>query len=97
MLRNRANEKIGGLEGYVAHWHQMRASVFLRSGKHKEAIREVKEIAKYGKNTRSYVFFAIALLPQKIRKWMLSGTNYWKNYRRTRTPRRNAKSTGKYE
>ncbi len=37
ILSNGAKEKISGLEGYVAHWHQMRASVYLRSGRHKEA------------------------------------------------------------
>jgi glycosyltransferase involved in cell wall biosynthesis len=86
ILDKRANTKISGLEEYIAHWHQMRASVFLRLGKRKEAIDEVKKIAKYSKrNTRLYVFFAIALLPQKICKNVLSVTNHWKYIRRKRT------------
>ena len=97
ILNNGANAKISGLEEYIARWHQIRASVFLRLGKRKKAICEVKKIAKYSKkNTRLYLFLAIALLPQTICEWALRATNYWKYYRRTRIPPNNAISIGKY-
>jgi glycosyltransferase involved in cell wall biosynthesis len=86
-----------GLKEYIARWHQIRASVFLGLGKRKEAICEVKKIAKYSrKNRRLYLFLAIALLPQTICEWALRATNYWKYYRRTRIPPNNAISIGKY-
>jgi len=97
MLNKGANEKISGLKEYIARWHQMRASVFLRLGKRKEAIFEVKKMAKYSKkNTRLFLFFAIALLPQRICKWVLSATNYWKYNRRTRISADNPTFIGKF-
>jgi len=83
MLEIYGNWGAKGLEEYIARWHQMRASVYLRLGKRKEAIYEVKQIARYSKkNGKSYIFFAIALLPQKICDWVLRSTNYLKCYRR---------------
>jgi glycosyltransferase involved in cell wall biosynthesis len=83
MLDAEGNKEIRGLKEYIAHWHQMRASVFLRLGKRKEAINEVKKIAGYSKkNPKLYVFFAIALLPQKICNWVLRTINYLKYFRR---------------
>ena len=67
MLESYGNKKIVGLEEYIAHWHQMRASMFLRLGKRKEAIYEVKKIAKYSKkNLKLYVFGLIALMPYRM-------------------------------
>jgi glycosyltransferase involved in cell wall biosynthesis len=67
ILNNGANAKISGLEEYIAHWHQMRASVYLRLGKHKEAIYEVSKMARYSrKSLKLYVFLILALMPKKI-------------------------------
>jgi glycosyltransferase involved in cell wall biosynthesis len=56
------------LRDYIALWHQMRASVFLRLGKRKEAIWEVKKSVRYSKkNPKLYLFFVIALLPRGMR------------------------------
>jgi glycosyltransferase involved in cell wall biosynthesis len=85
ILNNGAKGKITGLEDYIAHWHQMRASVFLRLGKRRDAISEVKKIAKYSKrNSRIYLFFAMALLPQKIFAWVQRAGNYLKYHYRKR-------------
>src|SRR4030042_2191113 len=86
ILKEEKNENVYGLKEFIAHWHQMRASVFLRLGKRKEAIYEVKEIARYSKkNFKLYLFFVIALLPQKIWNWGLRNTNYLEYYSRRRT------------
>jgi hypothetical protein len=83
ILESEGDKKIYGLKEYIACWHQMRASVFLRLGKRKEAIYEVKEIGRYSKkNPKLYLFFVIALLPQKILNWSLRNTNYLEYYRR---------------
>jgi len=87
ILNNGVKEKTTGLEEYIAHWHQMRASVFLRLGKRKEAISEVKKIAKYSnKNSRIYPFFAMALLPRRISTWVLKAEHYLKYNQRKRIP-----------
>jgi len=86
ILKEEKHENVYGLKEFIAHWHQMRASVFLRLGKRKEAIYEVKEIARYSKkNFKLYLFFVIALLPQKIWNWGLRNTNYLEYYSRRRT------------
>jgi glycosyltransferase involved in cell wall biosynthesis len=67
ILNNRADEKISGFEEYVAHWHQMRASVYLRLGKHREAIYEVSKMARYSKKSlKLYAFLLLALMPKQI-------------------------------
>jgi glycosyltransferase involved in cell wall biosynthesis len=86
ILNNGANEKISGLKEYIAHWHQMRASVFLRLGKRKEAIYEVKEIAKYSKeNMKLYFYFVLALLPRGICNCAFRTANRLKYTRRRMT------------
>jgi len=83
ILNNGTNEKISGLEEYIAHWHQMRASVFLRLGKRKEAIYEVKEIAKYSKeNVKLYFYFVLALLPRGMCNYAFKTANRLKYNRR---------------
>ena len=73
----------GGLKRYVAHWHQMRASIFLRLGKHKEAIYEVKKIGKYSKkNFRFYIFSILALMPPKLCNSAFRTMNYLQYVRR---------------
>jgi glycosyltransferase involved in cell wall biosynthesis len=67
ILNNGANAKINGLKKYVAHWHEMRASVYLRLGKHKEAIYEVSKMARYSRmSLKLYAFLMLALMPKKI-------------------------------
>jgi glycosyltransferase involved in cell wall biosynthesis len=83
MLANNGNKTTKGLKEYVAHWHQMRASIFLRLGKHKEAIYEVKEISKYSKqNVKLYLFFALALMPRSMCNLAFATTNLLKSNRR---------------
>jgi glycosyltransferase involved in cell wall biosynthesis len=73
-----------GLKEYIARWHQMRASIYLRLGKQREAIYEAKNMARYSQQKQKlYIFVAVTLLPQRICDWILRGTNYLKYYRRT--------------
>jgi glycosyltransferase involved in cell wall biosynthesis len=67
ILDNETSKKVSGLKEYIAHWHQMRGSVYLRLGKHKEAIYEVSKMARYSKkNLKLYAFLILALMPKKI-------------------------------
>jgi len=89
--------QVKDLRKYIALWHQMRASIFLRLGRRTEAIFEVKEIARYSKkNIKLYFCLAIALLPQKLRDLGLGITKYLKYYRITRIPPQDAINIRKY-
>lgn len=84
MLNAEGNNRIKGLKEYIAHWHEMRASMFLRLGKHKEAIYEVKKIGRYSKkNLKLYIFLLLALMPRRICKRFLTIANGFR-YRRRR-------------
>ena len=77
------NGKTKGLKEYIAHWHQMRASIFLRLGKHKEAIYEVKKIGEYSKkNLKFYIFSILALMPRKMCNSVFRNLNYLQCVRR---------------
>jgi glycosyltransferase involved in cell wall biosynthesis len=63
-LLARNKSKIPGIRQYVAHWHKMRASIFLRMGMRKEAFREiVKSVSFNPFNKRVYVYILVLFLP----------------------------------
>ena len=83
LLGSASSPQVEELNIYIALWHQMRASIFLRLGRRQEAIYEVKKIAKYSKrNLKLRVFFVLALLPQKLCDWILRTINYLKYFHR---------------
>lgn len=83
MLESEGKKGVNGLKEYVAHWHQMRASIFLRLGKHKEVIYEVNKIGKYSKkNLKSYIFSILALMPRTMCNCLLRTMNYLQYIRR---------------
>ena len=60
------------LKQYISHWHKMRASVAIRYGAKIETIKEVTISLKYNLfNLRVMPFFFLALLPQKIRFFII--------------------------
>ena len=60
------------LKQYISHWHKMRASVAIRYGAKIETIKEVIISLKYNLfNLRVMPFFFLALLPQKIRFFII--------------------------
>ena len=67
ILQEEKHKNVYGLREYIAHWHQMRASMYLRLGKRKEAIYEVSKMARYSrKSLKLYAFPIFALMPKKI-------------------------------
>jgi glycosyltransferase involved in cell wall biosynthesis len=67
ILNNGVKEKTRGLKEYIAHWHQMRASVYVRLGKHKETMYELSKVARYSrKSLKLYAFPILALMPKKV-------------------------------
>lgn len=60
------------LKQYISHWHKIRASVAIRYGAKIETIKEVIISLKYNPfNLRVMPFFFLALLPQKIRFFII--------------------------
>lgn len=60
------------LNRYISHWHKMRASVAIRYGEKMETMKEVAIALKYNLfNLRVMPFFFLALLPQKIRFFII--------------------------
>jgi len=63
-----SNKKIFGLKHYVSHWYKMRASIYLRLGQNKKALREIKKsIYYYPLNIKIYIYIIVLLLPLKFR------------------------------
>lgn len=55
------------LKSYVGHWHKMRASIFLRLGKKKEALKEVmKSLSFKALNYRVYAYVFFLFLPLSL-------------------------------
>ncbi len=71
-LSNKHSSTIG-LRHYLSHWHKMRASVAVRFGDRKETISEVfKAIWYHPLNSKVIPFIVLALLPNKVRKYIIS-------------------------
>jgi Glycosyltransferases, probably involved in cell wall biogenesis len=56
--------KTQGLRSYVAHWHEMRAVIFLRLNNNKQALVEIRKVADIvGMNSKLHLLTALARLP----------------------------------
>jgi len=88
LLETCKNGEARGLKEYISRWHQMRAFIYLRLGKQREAHYEVKKMARYSKKNKNlYIFFVFTFMPKRISDWVLTGTNYWKCHRRKVLPK----------
>lgn len=64
-------EKIA-LKRYISHWHKMRASVAIRYGEKIETMKEVlTSLYYYPFNMRVIPFFFLAMLPKKVRLFII--------------------------
>lgn len=58
------NPQLIGLMYYLAHWHKMRASIFLRLGKRQSSFIEVKKALKYSFwNKKLWIYLFLLILP----------------------------------
>ena len=65
----RNNTNIKGLKDYIAHWHKMRCSIYLRLGMSKKSIKEaIKGLRFQPLNYKLYAYIILNLIPEKIRK-----------------------------
>ena len=65
----RNNTNIKGLRHYIAHWHKMRCSIYMRLGMSKKSIVEaVKGLRFQPLNYKLYAYIILNLIPEKFRK-----------------------------
>lgn len=65
----RNNTNIKGLKDYIAHWHKMRCSIYMRLGMSKKSIVEaVKGLRFQPLNYKLYAYIILNLIPEKFRK-----------------------------
>ncbi len=56
-----------GIKNYIAHWHKMRSSVYMRLGMRRKSIREAfKGLRHQPANHKLLAFIALNLLPSKL-------------------------------
>ena len=61
------NRRTPGIKLYVAHWHKMRASIYLRLGMKKEALLDsIKSLTFRPLNSRIFIYFIMLLLPKSL-------------------------------
>jgi hypothetical protein len=61
------NKTIPGIRNYVAHWHKMRASDFLRLGMKKESIREILNSLSFRLiNIQPVAYFLLLVIPASL-------------------------------
>ena len=67
LLKTSNSEKNKGLKDYIALWHRMRASAYLRRGQRVSAIKEIqKAIFFSGVNLKLVMYAALSLLPRSF-------------------------------
>jgi hypothetical protein len=58
----------GGMRRYVGMWHKMRASVYLRTGQRRDAVKEVFRALRYSPGMwQLYAYLPLAALPLRVR------------------------------
>jgi len=74
-----ANQK--AFKQYIGLWHRMRASIYLRLGRHKEASREVRNMSRFAyKDIKFYTYSMIVHLPGSISNALMKCLNLVKSF-----------------
>jgi hypothetical protein len=64
---NQSQKSINGFQNYLAHWHKMRASIYLRLGKRKPSLKEILISLKYVfLQPKVWMYGLFLLLPTSI-------------------------------
>ncbi len=68
---------------YVGMWHRMRASMFVQLEDSDHALEEVRKMRRYSKmNPRAAMYFLLATMPRKTKKFVLQIFTFVKTLRR---------------
>lgn len=72
LLTNCRAEEIAGIRKYIALWHKMRASIYLRLGARAESLKEIIQAIRYDPFAwKLYAYPILALLPTYVRNWIV--------------------------
>ena len=67
LLTTNASDRNKGLNDYVALWHRMRASIFIRLGNRLKALKEIQRAVQCsGFNLKLLLYFALVFFPKTI-------------------------------
>jgi len=67
LLETDIGAKSKGLKAYVALWHRMRASIYIRLGRRRSALKEIQKAACFsGVNLKLFVYSVLAVLPKRL-------------------------------
>jgi glycosyltransferase involved in cell wall biosynthesis len=67
LLRTCTAHKSKGLNDYVALWHRMRASIYIRLGRRWSALKEIQKAAYFsGVNLKLFAYSILAVLPKRL-------------------------------
>jgi glycosyltransferase involved in cell wall biosynthesis len=59
-----------GLKDYIALWHRMRASFYLRTGQRVNAIKEIqKAVSLSGLNLKLLMYVSLSIMPKSLAMW----------------------------
>ncbi len=68
----RQHPELKGIQLYIAHWHKMRASIYLRlSGYEVQCRAEIKESKRWHKIRKINLYTVLSLLPYSMRMYLL--------------------------
>jgi hypothetical protein len=66
-LRQQSGQENASLKAYIALWHRMRATIFIRMGAKKEALQELsRSIRLAGMNANLMILLFVSVLPVKF-------------------------------
>jgi len=65
--RTYTGHKSKGLNDYVALWHRMRASIYIRLGRRWSALKEIQKAAYFSRvNLKLFAYSVLAVLPKRL-------------------------------
>ncbi len=80
ILLEQNKNKIVGIKDYIAYWHKIRVSIFLRLNLEKNAKNEFKKYSMYSKKLtiRYWIYFVLVFTPKIIKKPLLKLVMFFK-------------------
>jgi glycosyltransferase involved in cell wall biosynthesis len=83
LLTEGDQDKIVGLENYIAYWHKIRVAIFLRLDKQREVRKEFKRMSEFAeKDLKYYIYGVLVYSPKWMTKGLTSFVSNLNAYRR---------------
>ena len=74
---HQSNPQLAGLKQYIAHWHKMRASIYLRlSGYASQCRKEIRISRRWHKNKKTVYYMILSYIPYTLRMKIMTIFNH---------------------